>query len=721
MAITSLLGTGQLGAFWLGADDTAAPAPPPLDPSTVPWNLCDNPGDPPAWRRRTLDSFAVGPVLPQPTLNPLTIPFYQASDTHLRVTPRWRYTTQESYAQPFFPSLVPSQQINLASQGINHRGIGTPHLTGGTQGLQAFVSGTNESAYFLALTANITRQLGTSGSATVKFLVASGGWVPVLGSSITIVENNKTVFNGIIDRRKYTVYPATSLVEYTAYCVDWNGLLQRHLIAKDYVAGTLLGIVQDMLMQPSINPDHIDPSGVDTSLTVDDFSFSYIKLSDALNQLADATNTIWWIDNAKVLHMIRAANATSSSYSVAENGMQTDPEVTVEDSLANYRNTQYLRTSGQILSESVTVTDNHTFSGAVADIVDITRYPLTSAPASVLENGIEIVGTARFFQLMTDGSPTTYPPGGEGYYWAIGFYGIWHWPSYSPPINGATLAVVYTGMSTYAGNVVKYQDSTEILRLQGISGGSGVYEEIEDYSGSITYAQALQLAQGIEQATAPPPQTLTVTTIEPIEDVGYAVSVVLPRWALNGTYIIQQISRIHCGAVQASGATDLGFGTAFRTTIQLVAARTLGNWTQYFERLLARLNKSFVVAPTEKPTWGLAFDTPGALSNGLSVGAFGEPWSVQTGLGRIAYVSAVFATAADANIVIDIFLNGNSIFDSSKLVYTPGDTGTQILYANLNPTKVNLTRGDLLTLSVIGCGSVSPGKNGNVTVVISQR
>lgn len=709
MAYTSQVGVGQVGLFWVGAADSGStPPPPPLDPSTVPWHTSLNSGEPPDRRRTTLDSFARGPELAQPTLNPSTIPWLEASDFAQRVTPLWRYTTKESRAIPFFPSLAPAQQINLAGQGINHRGIGTPRVTGGVQSLQAFVSGVDRSANFLALSCTITRQLATSGTATVKFLVASGGWVPVLGSQIILTEFNRTVFSGIIDRRRYTVYPATSEVEYTAYCVDWNGIMQRRLIVQDTPADSLYNVAIKIAI------DGIDASGVDGSLSVDAFSFSYIKRSDALTQLAESSNTIWWIDNYKVLHMILAANAVSSAYSVAENGMQTDPDVTVEDSLANYRNVQYVRTSSQLLSETVQVTDSHTFSGSAADIVCITRYPLTSAPQSVLENGIEIINTDRFFELVV-GGPTVYPPGGEGWYWSRQFFGVFHWPSTPVPVNGTTLSVTYTGISTYAGNVVVYKDSAEIIRMMGISGGSGWFEEIEDYSGSVTYAQALALAQGIEQATAPPPQTVTVSTVEPIEDIGYAVSVVLPRWGLSGTYVIQQISRVHTGA-------DLGFGTGFRTSIQLVSARTLGNWTQYFERLLARLNKSFISPPTEKPTWGLAFDTPGNLSNGLLPGLFGDAWAVQVGLGRIEYVSLLFETAADADIVIDIQLNENSIFLSpGNATYTVSMTGTQQLYANLNPLRINVTRGDKITLSVLACGALQPGKNGTVTVVIGQR
>ena len=675
---TSQVGYGRVGLYWVGAGP-ATTGNPPLDPATKPWYVVQAalPLPPHPRARRTLESLALFP--------------------------------------PFFGPHPVSPQISLQNQGINHRKIGTISVTGGSQGIFVFITGVNQSGTFAALTAKMTRQIGTTGTASIVFNVPSGGFQPQLGAIVTLIENNKTLFSGIIMRRRRTVYAATTMSKYTIDCADWNGILQRHLIASDFSADTLYNITSRMFQTPSINDDHIIPSSVDQTIsTGDSFSFSYIKMSDALTQLALSTNTIWWVDNTRALHMILPANAVASAYSVAENSLQVDIDsITVDDNLDNYRNVQYVRTSQEILTELVTLTESHTFTGAAGDIVCPTTYPLTTAPSSVKENGVELVGTNRFFQLKTDGTTTNYPPT-DGYYWAVGFYGIWHWPSQTAPINGTVLSVTYTGASTYTGNVVAYLDTAQIVAQQGVSGGSGRFEEIEDYSGSITYTQALALATGIEKATAPPPSVVTLSTIEQVEDIGYAVTVNLPRWGINGTYVIQQIDRIDSGA-------DLGKGTRFRTTLQLVSAKTLGNFTQYFERLLARLNKSTVSAPTEKPTWGLAFDTPGTVSAGLQTGVFGEPYAVQVGLGRILYVAIVFATAADANIVIDIQLNGTSISDSSHFVYTPGNTGTQILYGNLNPNFVNVKRGDLLTLSILQCGTLAPGRNGTVIVVIGQR
>lgn len=689
---------------------------PTLAASTRPWEIARSAEPTPSWRRQTLSSSTLLPPFPQPNVDPSTLGFGITSEQRWAgMVPRWRRTTMPSWVSDSTTTDNPAQQIQLLGRAINHRRMGTIRLTGGDLGLKVFISQIDQSATFAAASCHITRQLGTTGQCTVVFNVPSGGFTPVRGASFVITENNRTLFSGLIVKRTHEVYPNTTMSRWTIAAVDWNGLLQRHLIAKDYSPASLLSVAADILLQPSINLDRISAAGVDPAISVGDaFSFSYIKMSDAFTQMSLSTNTIWWIDNYKVLHQILPANCPASNYSVVETGaQQSDPAILVEDSDDNARNTQYVRSHQQLLPASVTVTDSHTFTGATGDIVCITRYPLTSAPQSVLENGVEIVNSNRFFELKPGGG-TVYPSGGEGYYWSVGFFGIWHWPSNQYPVNGTTMSVTYTGVSVFAGNVVVFKDSGDIIARQAISGGSGILEEIEDYSGTLTYDQGIALATGIEQSTIPVPSVITVSTIEPVEDIGYAVTVNLPRWGITGTYVVQQID---CTA----DYRDLGKGTRFRTKIQLVSARTLGNFTQYFERLEARLNKASQSAPTEKPSWDLAFDSPGNVSAGLQSGTFGSDWPVQVALGRIQRVVLLFKTAADANIVIDLLLNGASIFDSAKATYTPAMTGTQQLYANLTANSVNVKQGDRLTLVVVSCGTVAPGKNGTVIVVIGQR
>ncbi len=117
--------------------------------------------------------------------------------------------------------------------------------------------------------------------------------------------------------------------------------------------------------------------------------------------------------------------------------------------------------------------------------------------------------------------------------------------------------------------------------------------------------------------------------------------------------------------------------------------------------------------------WSLAFDSPGNLSPGLQNGAVGNAYPVQAGLATILYVTVLFLDAADSTIVIDILLNGNSIFDGSKIRYEPGDTGSTKIYSNLVLTQ--LKQNDQLLLTVLAHGGLAPGKNGTVIMQIAEH
>lgn len=645
----------------------------------------------------------------------------------LNVVP-WRYRTQESAVYISFPSFIPLLGVNLIGRGFNRRNFGLITITGITQPLSVFIRAKDRSAYLLVQTAQFNKQLQTT--CTCEFHVsmdATDSFRPSFGDSIVIMEYGVRRFSGFIDELyNWTVYPGTTRLDFDCKGVGWESLLQRRIIVGTYPADSLFNIVQKINMFVLAGENlTVDTGSIDPTLLVpDDMSFDYIKVSDAFNQLALETDTVWWVDNYQKIHFAKPSSMAASAFSITDNGKQVDT-LQVTQSLANYRNKQYVRATQNILNQFVNVVDSHTFTGVRhpdpingplgIDVVCPTTYPLTSQPASVKENGIEITGTPRFFELKFDGTPTQFPPSGmDGWYWFVGGFGIWHWPTYQNPAVGTTLVVTYTGVSTYQSNVVVYADPTEIANLAAKTGGTGIFEEIENYNGAATYEQMLDLAKGIEQSTAPVPTQFVANTIEQIEDIGYSVLVNLATYGINQTLFIQQIQATSLG-------TDMGKGTTFRSTVTLVSAKTLGDWRSWFERLMAKIQANSSIGPNEIPTWNLATDTPGNLSSGLTVGNFGSPYSVTSGQGQILVVQIVGATAADSPVTIDIQVNGNSIFGGHPAVYNPADTGTMKLYGAFLPQPYNVKQGDLITLSVLTAGVINPGRNFTVQVVIARK
>lgn len=665
------------------------------------------------------------------TFDPSTAVTYQVISTRAQdVTPPRRYRTLASEVFIALPEFQQLQQVNLVGQGFNRRNMGIVTITGVPQPLSIFVKGTDRSASLLVETAEISKQLGTTGTLNVRFtMLTTDSFRPSFGDSIVLSEFGKRRFAGYIDEIDFTVYPGTNRLDYLCKCSGWESILQRRIITGVFPAArypSLFVMVTALNVMLAENLT-LDTTTVDATLALtDDYTFDYIKFSDAFNQLALATDTVWWVDNYQRIHFQKPVNMQASSYAIADNNGKQIDSITVTQSLANYRNRQYVKASTNILSQSVTLTESHTFTGVRhpdpvngplgIDIVCLTSYPLASQPQSVKENNVEITGTPRFFELKFDGTVTAYPPAGEdGYYWMQNSFGIFHWPPSQNPTPGTTLSVTYTGTSAYQGNVVVYSDAAEIANLAAKTGGTGIFEEIEQYQGTGTYQQLIDLAKGIEVATAPVPTQFVANTIEQIEDIGYLVSVNLAKYGINETLAIQQIRAKSFGA-------NMGKGTTFQSMLTLVSQKTLGDWRSWFERLLAKIQAQSSIGPNEIATFTLAADVPGTLSTGLAVGAFGSAYAVTSPAGQIVSVSLCFLTAADANIVINIFVNGVSIFPGGNLpTYAPADTGNTRFFNAFVKVPFNVVQGDQITLSVVGCGNVNPGKNGTVSVTMVRK
>ena len=694
---TFQLGKAQVGYEQVGSGDANVAPVGPFDPSTIAWNVV-------------------------------------YSD--VRVFRRRRFATLESWVGITFPGQIPSQQINLINQGFNRRNFGTLTITGIPQPLSIFIKNVDRSANLLVETADISKQLGTTGTANVRFtMLSTDSFRPSFGDAVVLTEYGKRRFAGYIDEIDFTVYPGTTRLDYLCKCSGWESILQRRLMTGGtYTAAlfpTLLTMVQRINAFNLAGENFaVDSGSIDSTITLsstDDYSsaWMYRKVSDAFNDLALATNTVWWVDNYQKIHFAKPSGMTASSFAIADNNGKQIDSITVTQSLANYRNKQYVKATSNILSQTVTITDSHTFTGVRhpdpvngplgIDVVCITTYPFSSQPTSVKENGIEITGTDRFFELKFDGTPTTFPSGGEGWYWMMNSYGVWHWPTSANPTVGTTLDVSYTGVSTFSGNVVVFADASEITAMAARTGGTGVFEEVEQYQGAGTYQQLLDLATGIEKATAPVPTLFTGTTIEQIEDIGFTVGVNLATYGINETLVIQQIQA-------KSLAMDLGKGTTFRSTLTLVSQKTLGDWRSWYERLLAKLQAIAAIGPLEIAEWPLATDIPGTPSVGLQVGTFGSPHTVQTGLGQIVSASVTGLDAPDAAVTIDIVLaaTGKSIF-ASPMVYNPADSPGAKFYNTFNPQPYNVKQGDGLILKVLTVGTVNPGKNFTVQVIILRK
>lgn len=102
---------------------------------------------------------------------------------------------------------------------------------------------------------------------------------------------------------------------------DYMKWLDRKLVSGVYVEDTPGAMVRHILLDFGDMQDVYDPSssrfydaGIDVAFgSILPKAFSYRRLSEAIQEVADATDAIWWIDHTKGLHFIRTEDVQNQA------------------------------------------------------------------------------------------------------------------------------------------------------------------------------------------------------------------------------------------------------------------------------------------------------------------------------------------------------------------------------------------------------------------------
>lgn len=159
---------------------------------------------------------------------------------------------------------------------------------------------------------------------------------PVVGRSVTVVDNGTTIFGGVITKveGKVSGYPRAV---YTIECLDYTRILDQHLVAETYQDMTVEDIISNILTNWA--PAGFTMTQVDAPLLVNFIQFNYEPVSSCLKQLADIAGYDWYIDYAKDLYF-KSPSATSAPIDITDDGGVYDHE-----SLIIRQDTSQLRNS----------------------------------------------------------------------------------------------------------------------------------------------------------------------------------------------------------------------------------------------------------------------------------------------------------------------------------------------------------------------------------------
>ncbi len=256
----------------------------------------------------------------------------------------WYPTIQVDLVQRILPTLLATGEAWFAPavrgsiRYLNLIGIVSkeswpaPTITGGAPGVFLFLSGIDRTQYLSSVDQTFQIQSQTIGrwTATFDLYDATGSFAPVLGQTVLVLDFGRRVFAGCITQVVTDRFLSTAdSIAYHVTAVDKSGICDHRVItgkvypAKDIygnpadVAGVILDIVANFL-----NGEGITTSGVpnDGSLGAleSDLNFNFPTVTNAFDQIATLTGTVWWIDSFCVLYFASLTALPAAPFGLTE-------------------------------------------------------------------------------------------------------------------------------------------------------------------------------------------------------------------------------------------------------------------------------------------------------------------------------------------------------------------------------------------------------------------
>ena len=588
----------------------------------------------------------------------------------------------------------------------------TPTITGGFQGPQLFIAGVLNFQWNPAGAGSggqatvITSQTIGRSTLTADIWVPDGSYAPVLGQTILLQELGETVFAGCIDtivadREIGNIADGTLQgVTFHITALDKSSICDHRVCtAATYgtgndVAQTIIAIVTNFLNGEGITPGGVPQDGSLGELT-SDLILNYDTVSDAFNQIATQSGTVWWIDQYGVLYFSSESILPDAPFQLDETttnvnsatGGSTQSACTLTQTLSGagvttgYRNQQFVLSNLNIQAGSGTggssdvsgetgVTETFDFAngnpGIISQYVSGVLTPVqiqVSLPISTIIS-ITVNGNPQTFYEISSYSgqmstgPTDYLwfynsvntiAGNSGSNQGVTAQGILDVPT------GATVVIQYVPGTVNATSAAAAQVGSALVPTDPSGGtfgtcGSGIYQNTLQVKNISTQADLNAIAQAELDKSGGIPYILSVPTNMPGLFVGQQVQALFPKMGLGSSpaaLLITATTRT------ANSSVALNYGSIFTTQVTAVSNLDPGNWITYFTNMVALGDNPLPVLQYEEATFILA--PSGSLTSGVVTV---NPYIV----GRTGLLCEIMAAAANPptgqNLVLTITANG---------------------------------------------------------------
>jgi hypothetical protein len=377
------------------------------------------------------------------------------------------------------------------------------------------------------------------------------------------------VFGGTIDAITETdLTLGSQTVRRTKYkAVDFDQLAQKRVAVKSYEGQTAAYIVNDLITS-YLTAEGVTAGTITTGPTLGKVNFPYIRVSDALDELAQITGFNWSINKNKELCFCDRTE-TDAAYDLSASN-QPYHSISVERTRNNYANTRWLR-AGLDLTATLTeveIGDSNKIAFAVSHPVGT----VTSVETNVAGAGY-----------------TTKTVGVQGVDTGMDWYYQKGSPIFSQDTGGTVLGAADLVRFKYEGQypvIVQAVDDAEIAARAAIESGSGIYEAVTVDASIDDADTAYDKAMALLDRYGELPVRVVYETSTSGLNAGDLQNIDLTSHELSGDFLIESIA-----------ARDRGDGE-LRYTVTALSGQAFGSWVKFF-RDLAQTGNEFVIRENE--------------------------------------------------------------------------------------------------------------------------
>jgi len=405
---------------------------------------------------------------------------------------------------------------------------------------------------------SIEQRIGERSVASIVVVDTAGTKTFETGEPVAIYDSSDTlVFGGKIDTPEMIAVAPSGELYHTLNCVDWHWKADKRLVVATYTDESA-GTIVTALHTDYLSAEGIGIGAIQAGPTISEAIFNYIKVSDALDAIAELAGFIWYIDESQDLYFIdRSTNDAPFDADAGTNIIKGSAVLSGGNPL--FRNRQYIRGGTGLTSQQ---TENFTGDGVINTFA--CGYPLAKEPTITEDAGGKTVGIKEV-------------DSGKDYYWSKGDEVV---VAAVAPLNTVAVQIKYYGQYPL---ITRATNDASILARATIEGGSGITENLVDEayhesSESSNESASAKLADYCRTASKFSYQT-TTSGLRP----GQLQKITFTALGLTATEMLIESVSMHT------------LGTQEIYDVVAILGPATGSWTKFFSSLAKRQDSALKI------------------------------------------------------------------------------------------------------------------------------